>query len=94
MFDNRCLTPGYVNVAEESAQCKTARLGDVWGLGFDPHDRDGWQNSQHAETQQVTMSRRVRVQSEAAATEAAVAASDDRARFGGRVHPVEEHAVQ
>ena len=53
----------------------TLHDADVLGLRFDPRDRDGWHNSQ-----QVTMSRRVRVQSEAAAKEAAVAAHHDRAR--------------
>ena len=44
-----CLTLGYVNVAEDSALVQTARRGDVLGLQFHPHDRDGWQNSQNAE---------------------------------------------
>ena len=53
---------------------QTARCGDVLGFRFDPHDRDGWRNSQDAP-------RRVHVQSEAAAMEATAAAL-----FGGVHH--------
>ena len=43
-----CFALGYVDMTEENVECKRQDVAMSLGLGFDPHDRDGWQNSQHA----------------------------------------------
>ena len=49
VIPKHCLALGYVNTAEENVMCKRQDVAMFLRHGFDPNDRDGWQNSQHAE---------------------------------------------